>query len=391
MNPWLWLPLLSALVGGGTNCLAVFLALHPLRPLRLGPLRWQGLLSRKAAVLARDFCTRIAGEVVGLRALMAPIEPARMAEEVERQLGARLDGLLEAMLSQVNPAHWQKLRPAVRAQWCRQLRPATARTTERILEALRAEPERYIDLPQLVERQVAADPGIVTEAFWSTGRREFRFIVWSGGLIGGLLGLPLALLWPLWPQPLVAAAGGALVGGLTNWLAIWLVFEPRQPVRLGPFRLLGLIHRRQHNTARLLAGLALDRLITFGALARHLGEQPAAFGALCQQALRQEMDRTAGGSAQLVTLALGGRDTEVAVAAMAAAMAAAAPSLMAEVQLPDSQRAGVLQVLLDGLARLPAETYGELLRSAIRDEEPLLVWSGVLCGAAAALAGALLL
>ena len=38
---------------------------------------------------------------------------------------------------------------------------------------------------------------------------------------------------------------GALVGYVTNWLAIKLLFEPAEPVPLGPFTLQGLFEKRQ--------------------------------------------------------------------------------------------------------------------------------------------------
>lgn len=388
VSAWLWIPLLNALVGGATNGLAILLALHPQRAIRLGPLRLQGILPRKAASLAADFSRQVLTAAVTPAALFAPVDPARMAAEAERQLGPRIDSLLDAMLSSVNPAHWARLRPAVREEWRRQLRPATARVTERVLQAVQEDPQRYIDLSALIGERMAADPEILTQIFRSSGRRELRFLVWSGALLGALLGLPIAAFWPWLPYPAYSALGGALVGGLTNWLALLLVFEPRRPRRLGPFTLHGLIHRRQRDTARAVAEMTLQRLISFGALTRHLASRPEVFRELCLRALSAELEQTAGGSTLLLIMALGARNAEQAIQAMTAAMTTHAPPLLAEVELPEDIRRVVVTTLVDSLASLPPETYGELLRSAVRDEEPLLVWSGVLSGAVAGLLGA---
>lgn len=51
--------------------------------------------------------------------------------------------------------------------------------------------------------------------------------------------------WLLYDKPWTLPAGGAVVGYITNWLAIKLIFEPVDPVKLGPFVLQGLFLKRQ--------------------------------------------------------------------------------------------------------------------------------------------------
>lgn len=51
--------------------------------------------------------------------------------------------------------------------------------------------------------------------------------------------------WLLYDKPWTLPAGGAVVGYITNWLAIKLIFEPVDPVKIGPFVLQGLFLKRQ--------------------------------------------------------------------------------------------------------------------------------------------------
>lgn len=53
-------------------------------------------------------------------------------------------------------------------------------------------------------------------------------------------------IWLVYDKPWILPAGGALVGYLTNWLAIKLIFEPVDPVKFGPFVLQGLFLKRQN-------------------------------------------------------------------------------------------------------------------------------------------------
>jgi len=56
----------------------------------------------------------------------------------------------------------------------------------------------------------------------------------------------------------VLGASGALIGWFTNVVAVWLLFRPRRPIRLGPWRLQGLLPQRQKEIARSV-GEAVER------------------------------------------------------------------------------------------------------------------------------------
>ena len=81
--------------------------------------------------------------------------------------------------------------------------------------------------------------------FERCGERDLRFVVRSGLLFGGLLGLLQMLLWRVWSPWWSLALTGGLVGYVTDLLAIRMLFEPVNPVRLGPLRLHGLFLQRQ--------------------------------------------------------------------------------------------------------------------------------------------------
>jgi len=53
----------------------------------------------------------------------------------------------------------------------------------------------------------------------------------------------------LWLQGLMTIGVGALAGGITNSVGVWLLFHPKEPRRVGPFSLQGAIPRRQTRIA----------------------------------------------------------------------------------------------------------------------------------------------
>ena len=58
--------------------------------------------------------------------------------------------------------------------------------------------------------------------------------------------------------PLVAA----LIGWLTNWVAVKMLFHPKQPINLGLFTLQGVFHKRQKDLARRLGDLIETKLFS---------------------------------------------------------------------------------------------------------------------------------
>ncbi len=76
-------------------------------------------------------------------------------------------------------------------------------------------------------------------------------------------------------RAVIAIAAGALAGGLTNTVAIWMLFHPYQPPRLGRWRirmLHGAVPRNQERLAGAIGRAVGNRLLTEEDLLRVLGE-----------------------------------------------------------------------------------------------------------------------
>src|SRR5204862_6144895 len=80
--------------------------------------------------------------------------------------------------------------------------------------------------------------------FLEVGRRELRFIQNFGFFFGLLLGIPLVFITEAVPQWWVLPIGGVLIGYVTNWVALWMIFEPVEARPIGPLKLFGLFMRR---------------------------------------------------------------------------------------------------------------------------------------------------
>ncbi len=85
-------------------------------------------------------------------------------------------------------------------------------------------------------------------------------------------------------QGLVTVGVGAISGGITNAVAIWMLFHPYEPRGLGPFRIQGAIPKNKARLARSIGRTVGERLLTPEDLAQRLGAP----------AVRSAFDRATG-------------------------------------------------------------------------------------------------
>jgi len=72
----------------------------------------------------------------------------------------------------------------------------------------------------------------------------------------------------------VTVGVGALSGGITNAVAVWMLFHPHEPFRIGPFTLQGAIPKNKARLAKSVGRVVGERLLTAEDLSRRL-EAPA--------------------------------------------------------------------------------------------------------------------
>lgn len=108
----------------------------------------------------------------------------------------------------------------------------------------------------------------------------------------------------------VTILGGALSGGITNAIAIWMLFRPHEPTGFGPFRLQGAIPKNKARLARSIGKTVGEKLLTSEDLAERLAAPPvrAAFDDAIGRAVRELLEKEHGslrshlGPAQLDTV-----------------------------------------------------------------------------------------
>lgn len=80
----------------------------------------------------------------------------------------------------------------------------------------------------------------------------------------------VAMAEPLWLQGLITVGVGALSGGITNAVAVWMLFHPYDARGVGPLRIQGAIPKNKARLAKSIGKTVGERLLTEEDLARQL-------------------------------------------------------------------------------------------------------------------------
>eukprot|EP00578_Thalassiosira_sp_NH16_P014754 CAMPEP_0181124954 /NCGR_PEP_ID=MMETSP1071-20121207/26780_1 /TAXON_ID=35127 /ORGANISM="Thalassiosira sp., Strain NH16" /LENGTH=383 /DNA_ID=CAMNT_0023210341 /DNA_START=445 /DNA_END=1596 /DNA_ORIENTATION=- len=150
------------------------------------------------------------------------------------------------------------------------LRPFLPMLLTRVVANLQKEIEDLLDLRLVVLEAFMRDKKVLVELFQKVGRVELDFLVESGLGFGFVLGLGQMIAWVLNPKLWTLPVAGALVGYVTNWIAIKLLFDPAEPIQLGPIALQGLFESRQVEVSDEFGTFMAKRVLNSGRLLESL-------------------------------------------------------------------------------------------------------------------------
>ena len=259
----LLIPVISAFVGWFTNVVAVKMMFYPVEFVGIPPyLGWQGVIPANALRLAKVSNALITEKLLSLRELF---DETFDAQAFTGRLGAVIDDVTEQVIDEIANKHAKSLWDSAGEFMQNKVRE---RVREEVLEVSRAiamdmadDIENILDIEQTVLDAIEQNRGLMGEMFYEVGRAEFKFIEHSGLYFGFLLGVFQMVIWVLYPLPWILPAAGFGVGYLTNWIAIKLVFAPREPTQVGPITIQGLFHKRQNEVAEAFGRTVATRVL----------------------------------------------------------------------------------------------------------------------------------
>ena len=274
----LLIPLISALVGWFTNVVAIKMMFYPVEFVGIPPyLGWQGVIPANALRLAKVSNALISQKLLSLRQLF---DESFSAESFARKLDAVVDDVTEQVIDEVANKHakplWDNAGEFMQNKIRNQVRTEVVAVSHAIAMDMADDIDQIMDIERTVLEAMDRHKELMGEMFYEVGRKEFKFIERSGLYFGFLFGIFQMIIWVLYPAPWILPAAGFFVGYLTNWIAIKLVFAPREPVKIGPLTVQGVFHKRQNEVAEAFGRTVATRVLNADNLVRTVMESEGA-------------------------------------------------------------------------------------------------------------------
>jgi uncharacterized membrane protein YheB (UPF0754 family) len=389
MNAWisaygsyLLIPFIAALAGWGTNWLAIKMTFYPLEYVGRFPFGWRGVVPSRIRKFATGMVDTTIGRIGGLPAMVDAVD---MDEVKAYFLDAATPMIAEAvhgLMREQRRVMWENL-PAPTKKLVFQVVELEMRDGfDMLAEDIHDHFERLLDLRELVVRKCEENPDLLNQMVFACASKELSFLVTSGAFFGFGFGVVQALVWFFVPQWWVLPFFGFLVGTLTNWIAIQLIFTPLEPKKFGPFTFQGLFLKRQQEISREFSRVFTEQVLTAREVVHTMvhGERSDRTMAMLRAHISRIMeDRLI---VQLATQAAVGPEGYADLKDAALEKAIQYTEELAEDSSFNQQQAKAIQDMLHTrIAAQPPAEFQDLVRPIFHEDEWILVAIGGALGA----------
>ncbi|WP_372790022.1 hypothetical protein [Paraconexibacter sp.] len=402
------MPVIAAAIGWLTNWVGIKLIFYPVEfvgirvpqarlLLRLLPrlvqdlpgisrsaIGWQGIIpSRSARIASLAFDSGIS-RLADPKTILRELDSALIARELVARFEPEIDGVVERLASESYPRAWSALPPQGRAFVRQRVRDRAPQIADRLKTTLETRLDDVFDPKLMVIRQMTERPELANKLSRAVGEKDLAVVVNLGLLFGGIFGVMQGALWLVtqawWLIPVI----GLIVGTVTNYLALKLLFIPREPRRIGPFAIQGTFMRRQHEVAAGYARVLSEDMITLDAVADELlnGPRSDRFRTLLDQELALAVDDVLGPGSTVAKVVDSGRydafkeGLGVQVTDELSAFLESDRGRGAE----DLQREYLRRLVEDRLGSLDRDTYAGLILPIIEEDAWLVYLVGAVLG-----------
>jgi uncharacterized membrane protein YheB (UPF0754 family) len=386
-RPWplyVAIPFVAALIGYLTKRVAIEMMFRPLEFIGIPRtfLGWQGVVPKHGGRMAAIATDLLTSNLLDLREIFAKIDPALITREIEQPLLRAVDHVARDVLEQYHPRLWEVLPTMAQELLVKQVQAATPRLVRELMNEIRENLDEVLDVNDMTIQNLTRDKALLVRLIRETSRPEMSFIARSGIAFGFALGLIQSLTWALTKEPLVLPIFGGCIGLFTDWLAIKLIFVPREPIRLWNVTVQGKFQRRRAEVAQQYGELIAREVLTVENLMATIlcGPRSDRLLAMVQRTVEKVVDEQTSAAKPMVVMTIG--TTRLAAMKQAAAVRAVE-------RLPDTirQAEGYLTKAMDvarmvegRMLKLTPIEYEGLMRPAFRQDEWKLIAVGGIIG-----------
>ncbi|HSW13648.1 MAG TPA: DUF445 domain-containing protein [Solimonas sp.] len=379
------MPFVAAIIGYVTKIVAIEMMFRPIEFVGIKPpfLGWQGIVPRKAAVMASIACDTMTQKLIKPEDVFDKLDPDRIAQEIEKPLLEAVEDITQAVASQFAPGLWEAAPDSVKQLIISRIKEEAPNIVKQIMIDIKSNINSVFDLKDMVVSNLLRDKPLLNRIFLEAGHGEFRFIRNSGLFFGFAIGCVQAVVWAVTQNVWVMPLFGGFTGWFTDWLALKMIFNPKQPKKyLGLFEWQGLFLKRRLEVSKEYGRLIAAEIVTpkniIDAVLR--GPLSDRLFTMVQKQVQRVIDEQAGVAKPLVVFAVGSSKYQEMKKLVAQEIMKRLPDTMKHVEKYAGEAMDLENLLATKMQTLTIEEFENLLHPAFEQDEWILIAVGAVLG-----------
>ncbi|HVV12369.1 DUF445 domain-containing protein [Amycolatopsis sp.] len=378
------MPFVAALIGYVTKRVAIEMMFRPLEFIGIPPfLGWQGVLPANAERMAATATEMLTSNLVDPKEIFARLDPEQIAKEIEEPLLEVVEDVTREVMEQYQPRLWEALPAGARQLLLNRVAAESPKVIAKIMREISHDIDQVLDLKHMVVTNLVRDKALLNRLIRDISRPEMRFIARSGLVFGFALGIVQLAVWALTNSPIVLPLFGLGIGWFTDWLALKMIFLPREPREFfGLYTWQGVFQKRRDEVAADYGDMIAREIITIPNIMEEVLRGPKSdrlFDMITRE-VKRTIDAQAGLVKPLVVVAVGSHTFQEMKAAAAAKAAERVPDTIRFAEDYAVNALDVRNTIVDRMRRLSPVEFEGLLRPAFRQDEWKLIAVGAVIG-----------
>ncbi len=363
---------------------------------------WQGIVPRKAGKISGVIVDQTLSKLGSLDEFFKAMEPEQMAVFITESVDENLETLIDEIMLERSETLWGNIPYAIKRRIYNQAHKALPEIMQSLVLDLTNNVEELVDMRQMIVNTMENDRRLMVNMFLKVGQKEIDFIWHISALIGLVFGLIQMFIFLVVPQHWTVPFFAAIWGFLTNWIAIWMVFNPVEPrfipylkffrrssgfpflipqlPHIAQFRFQGGFMKRQEEVSEVFAEIVVNDLVTLENIMNEMmyGERAADTRVLMKSHLYQILDTPVVKTS--LRVGLGRREFGKLKNTIIDKSITATMIPIRDPELNESRASKIFGLFRDRIRALTPYEFQNLLRPAFREDEMTLIVLGGLTG-----------
>ncbi|WP_182376235.1 DUF445 family protein [Nocardioides sp. WS12] len=377
------MPLVAAFIGYVTKLLALQMLYRPLEFRGIGFLGWQGLVPRRAGKVAATTIELLTENLLKPEELLDKVDAAEAVEELRGPLTDAIDIVVRDLAEQLRPGLWDSLPEAGRRAITARVHQQAPKIVDNLLAEMRADLSQFLDLQFLAVTILVKNKDQLNDLIRSVASDAMTFVRRSGIVFGFAIGFVQLACWAYFHNPWIMPAFGFLVGFVSDYVALNMLFRPMEQKRfLGLFPFQGVLHAKRDKITRGYARILATDIFAPEVIFEAVLHGPTAdrlFSAI-EREISRSIDAQSGFAQPLVRLAVGTQRYRAAKDAVVERVIALIPDTMAQATGYAERTFDVENLIVDKMSQLTPEQYESIMRPVFKDDEWLMISVGAVLG-----------